>query len=288
MNTTLITLILALSSGTNMQNIQTAQPALLNDGTILNDIDGTIAGPDSNDAWFFELDSEITNNQIVIEAGTKLRLLPSATLEKIIADANERAVKLYNLKVRVTKYKGRNFLFPFYYLPISATQTSEQIIPDETASVIKSVHDPNLNDANDILSIPSEVLEKIEAAKKKMALSGRRVSEGSRVPIGEAKTVIGHRNLPITDSYLIDRTALLTRRQNGEYSFVLDAFGRNAPQVRFRLLPCEMLELTELKQSAELEPMRFKITGIKTKYKSNNYLLLQKATRIYSQGNFGI
>lgn len=289
MSTTLLTLILAISSGANISNIHSTQPALLSDGTILRDIDGTLIGPDSNDVWFFKPDSDITDNQVVIKAGTKLRMLPSATLEKIIADANERSIKRYELiKARVTKYKGRNFLFPFYFLAISAPQTSEQTTPETITPLTESGHDPNLNDAKDILSIPPEVIEKIEAAKRKMAESGQRVSESNKTSFDESKPVTGNRDLPITDSVLIDRTALLVWQQNGEFSFVLDALGRKAPQVSFRLLPCEVLELTELKQSAELEPMRFKIAGIITKYKGNDYLLLQKATRIYSQGNFGI
>jgi len=288
MNTKLLILILALSTGTNVPNIQTTPPVLLRDGFILRDIDGKLTGPDSNDVWFFEPDSDVTDNEAIIKAGTKLELLPSATLEKIIADANERSVKRYRLNVRVTKYKGRNFLFPYYFLPISTPLKSEQTTPEAIAPVIESGQDPNLNDANDILSIPPEVMEKIEAAKKKMTAKGQRVSDSSRVPVDEDKTIMGNRDLLITDSYLIDRTALLVWKQNGEFTFVLDALGRNAPQVRFHLLPCEMLELTEQKQSAELEPMRFKIAGIKTKYKGNDYLLLQKATRIYNQGNFGI
>jgi hypothetical protein len=292
MSMKLLILIMALSAGADMSNLQTPTPALLPDGLILRDIDGKLTGPDTNDEWFFEPDSDITDNQTIIKAGIKLRLLPSATLEKIIADANERSVKRYRLNVRVTKYKGRNFLFPFYFLPISESvrqqpQRPEQTIP-ETTTATKSGRDPNLNDANDILSIPPEVLEKVEAARAKIAQSGRRVSSSDEISADKQKSATEKLNPPVYDSALIDRAALLVEQKNGGFTFVLDAFGRNAPQVRFRLLPCEALELAELKQSAELEPMRFKIAGITTKYKGSNYLLLQKATRIYSQGNFRI
>jgi hypothetical protein len=47
-----------------------------------------------------------------------------------------------------------------------------------------------------------------------------------------------------------------------------------------------VLELAEQRQSAVPVPVRFKIAGIMTKYKGENYLLLQKATRIYSHQNF--
>lgn len=291
MCTKLLILIIAFSSGADMPSLHTPSPALLPDGLILKNIDGKLAGPDSNDAWFFEPDSNITDNQAVIKAGTKLKLLPSATLEKIIADANGRSVKRYRLHVRVTKYKGGNYLFPFYFLPISEAvkqppQTSEQTTPEAITPLTESGNDPNLNDANDILSIPPEVMEKIEAAKAKIAQSGQRISSSNEISTDKQKSETDKQNPPVYDSALIDRTALLVRQKNGGFTFVLDALGRNAPQVRFQLLPCETLELTELKQAAELEPLRFKIAGIVTKYKGNNYLLLQKAIRIYSQGNF--
>ena len=88
------------------------------------------------------------------------------------------------------------------------------------------------------------------------------------------------------DSILTDRTAFLTRLDDGRFTFVLDALGRNVRPTSFRLLPCEVLELTEQRQSAVPEPVRFKIAGIITKYKGENYLLPQKATRVYSHQNF--
>jgi len=88
------------------------------------------------------------------------------------------------------------------------------------------------------------------------------------------------------DSILADRTAFLSKKDDGQLVFVLDALGRNVRPVSLWLLPCEVLELAEYRQSAEPEPVRFKIAGIVTKYKGENYLLLQKATRIYSHQNF--
>ena len=72
-----------------------------------------------------------------------------------------------------------------------------------------------------------------------------------------------------------------------DYAHALDALGRNVSGVSLRLLPCETLELAELKRSIDFEPVRFRIAGILTKYESQDYLLLQKATQTYSHGNFG-
>jgi hypothetical protein len=88
------------------------------------------------------------------------------------------------------------------------------------------------------------------------------------------------------DSILADRCAFLVKQNDGRLLFVLNALGRNDHPVSLRLLPCEALELTELTQSTIPEPVRFKIAGIVTKYKGEKYLLLQRAARIYSHGNF--
>lgn len=288
MGTKLLILILVLSSGGNSTAPKLRPPALLGDGLILKGLEGKLYSPDSNDNWFFEPHSDITDKNAVVKAGTQLKLLPSATLEKIIADANERSVNQYRLEVRVTKYKGKNYLFPSYFVPISSPEISEQKKPDKTAPAKDSADEPNLNDANDILTIPPDVLEKIEAARAKMTQSGHRISESSGISTGKQKSVNEKRAPRTTDSVIIERVAIFTKQQNGEFSFVLDAFGRNVPTVQFKLLPCEALETSELIKSVSLEPARFKIAGIVTRYKGNKYLLLQKATRIYSQGNFGI
>jgi len=68
--------------------------------------------------------------------------------------------------------------------------------------------------------------------------------------------------------------------------FVFDALGRNIQQTTVLLLPCRALELAEQEQSAEPDPIRFKIAGIVTEYKGEKFLLLQRATRVYSHGNF--
>ena len=288
MGTKLLILILVLSSGGNSTTPKLRPPALLGDGLILKGLEGKLCPPDSNDSWYFEPYSDITDKSVVVRAGTKLKLLPSATLEKIIADAGERSVRQYRLEARVTKYKGKNYLFPSFFVPISSPTTSEQKKPGKTTSAKDSAEDPNLNDANDILTIPLEVLEKIEAARAKMTQSGHRISDSNGISANKQNSVNKKRAPRTTDSVIIDRIAIFTGQQNGEFSFVLDAFGRNVPTAQFKLLPCEALEMSELIKSVSLEPVRFKIAGIVTKYKGNKYLLLQKATRIYSQGNFGI
>ena len=87
------------------------------------------------------------------------------------------------------------------------------------------------------------------------------------------------------DFILADRTGFILESSQ-ESQLVLDALGRNIGQLSFELLACETLERAERKQSAELEQVRFKTAGIVTQYKGRHYLLLQRARRAYSHGNF--
>src|SRR4030043_462695 len=106
MSTLLTILFVAFSIGTSAPESQTVRSALLPDGFILTGIEGKLTGSDSNDTWFFELGTDVSDDNIVLKTQTSLKLLPSATLEKLIADANERSANYYVLWGRITKYKG--------------------------------------------------------------------------------------------------------------------------------------------------------------------------------------
>jgi len=282
-----------------------AEPALLQDGFILRGIDGEVNGPDANDRWFFRFNEDVNDDKGVVKAGTNLELLPSTTLEKITADVNERSSAGYRLWGRVTRYKGKNFIFPVYFLPqgsiqqqpSQASQTQgpapQESRPAEIISAKEGGSAQDINEPNDVLNIPQEIVEKLRTRRIAQPVPVRPekvsvVEQKSGVVEGrEAEPKLEKRPEFRQDAILADRTALLVKQDNGGPAFVLDALGLNAPQVSLRVLPCEALELTEQRQSLEPEPVPFKIAGITTKYKGKYYLLLQKATRVYSYGNFG-
>jgi hypothetical protein len=261
-----------------------ARHTLLRDGFVLRSIDGKLNRQDSpapirepqagrepklngcESGWFFELGSDVSDYRVLLKAGTRLELLPSATLEKMTADVNERSVRLWG---RVTKYKGQNFIFPMYFLPLSKTAKPQSQIskalqksqqqegrPVDNPSAGEGRRERAISGPNDILEIPQEIIEKLKTRRAKTAHSGQRMADSERL------------------------------QDDGRLVFVLDALGRKVQQVSLRLLPCEALELTEARQSAAPEPVRFKIAGIRTEYKGKHYLLLQKATRVYSHQNF--
>jgi len=231
----------------------------LHDGFNLTGVDGKLSSVDGK--WFFEFDSEVSDGMGLISAGSVVELLPSTGLEKITADIQERPNTDYRLWGNVTKYKNKIFIFPIYFLPVSAVE--DQNKPEGTSEVKIAVNEPN-----DALALPEEIVRKL---KNRRVLRQEQLKEGVQLK---------------QDYILADRTAFLERKADGGAEVTLDALGRNVPQISFRLLPCEILERAQYEQSIEADPARFKIAGILTQYKGEYYLLLQKATRAYSHGNF--
>ena len=232
----------------------------------------------SQSGWFFELGEDVNDLRVKASTGMTLELLPSSTLEKLIADVNERYENSYSLSGWVTKYKGENFIFPIHFLPISTIDKQQPPIEQKPKRAIQSTlkkeaEQPVESEPNDLLAMPKEIMERLSPSR----------TVRPRIPRQKLKT---GKKVFEQDSILADRSAFLVKQNDGRFMFVLDAFGRNVWPVSLQLLPCEALELTELTQTAIPEPVRFKIAGIVTKYNAEKYLLLQRAARVYSHGNF--
>jgi len=268
---------------------------LLRDGFVMMGVDGNLIRqpgglPDSNDVWFFELASDVNDYRTVIKAGTRLELLPSTALEKMTFDKKMRTTAAYRLwNSRVTKYRGRNFIFPNFFLPLGKAKKppQKQDSSTDTVSEPKPRRELAVDDPNDVLAMPREVIEKLRARRENPS-TPLRVKKETRpfMPSGD-EAPDAQRYTQSPDSVFVDRTALLVEQDEGRLTFVPDALGRNVQKLSLHLLPCAALELTELKKAAEPDKVRFKIAGIMTTYKGKNYLLLEKATRTYSHGNFG-
>ena len=327
----------------------TAGEALLRDGFTVVGVEGTISTAkrdidskyiafEDGKGWLFRLNADVSDDRATIKAGASLQLLPASTLEKIVADASEHPGSTYRLWGRVTKYKGTNYIFPEFFLPIVKTKSPEPPTPQEPnapqqpaepqepnlprepneppeqpAKTTETTPEQALGDPNAILEMPKEVLEKIREKKVVVprAIGPRpKAREDPNLPAqakGEpekpvekdsAQPAEPEKKAPKTtepaerapmklDAVLADRTAVLVKQDKGRFAFVLDALGFSVQDVSLVLLPCEALELTEARHAAAVNRPRFKIAGIKTTYKGKDYLLLQKATRIYGHGNFG-
>ncbi len=249
-----------------------ANDKLLRDGFILRGIDGKVSGSDSNEGWSFEFDSDVSDDRGKVAAGTSLNLLPSRALEKMVADANSLVGQDCRIWGRVTRYKDRNYIFPVYFLHLDEAEKSEP------SNLQKSEPEAKVKEPSDELEIPPEIMARLEA---------RRIIRPRQPEKRETSR---------QDSIVADRTGFILPGvgcdvnwwgEAAQYDFVFDALGRENGEDCLRLLPCRGLELAEHRQLAEPEPIRLKMAGIITEYKGNKYLLLHKATRVYSYGNFG-
>jgi hypothetical protein len=284
---------------------------LLRDGFGLAVVDGDLVRPDSNktpELWLFRLDSDVNDGVGRVSAGTGLELLPSSTLEKMITGTEKHLGRSYRLWGRVTKYKGRNFIFPIYFLPLTKTSKEglptlqkpqeqpkgDQLVKSPNSVPMKEVpepnrsgksedvlHKPRIFDPDDKLG-PSQGIDEIAERRRQDAV-GRRDSDTVKDIVTEPVKLAPFKR----DTVLADRTGFLRMQDKGLPIFTFDALGRNVQQRSFRLLPCEALERTEREQSEELDPVRFKIAGIVTRYKGKEYFLLERAVRAYSHESFG-
>jgi hypothetical protein len=75
--------------------------------------------------------------------------------------------------------------------------------------------------------------------------------------------------------------------EKGKYLFKPDGLGQGVEPFTIELLPCQPLDDAMRQVRDEPNPVRFNVAGILTRYEGRQFLLLQKATRIYSYGNFG-
>jgi len=233
----------------------------LRDGFLLAGVDGKLLTQDSNDRWLFELGTDVNDGRFFVKTGSAIELLPSSGLEKMTYDVKKRSSGNYRLWGKVTKYEDKNFIFPTYFLPLSKVESQEIQQPEQPAP-------QSLNEPNDVIRMPDEVLKK---------LGGRRIIRTEELEKGLVLE---------SDSMLADRIGFIEGEKINS-KLVLDALGRNARRISFRLLPCIALEHAQQQQMSELEAVRFKTAGIVTRYKGEYYLLLQRAISVYTHGNFG-
>jgi len=283
----IVSAMLVLGAGTTGKTSSTKRILVLPDGYMLRGVDGKLTEPDSNDARFFEFELAVssatgTDGTVRTGIGVKLELLPSSVLERMIADANASSATGYRLWARITKYKGRNFIFPIKFLPLSeAIETppaTSQPSQTETQATQQEAEEPN-----DELGIPKEILEKLKTGTSSP-------STGLEQPERLVRAITGRPTQVKQNFMLVNRAGFLVKQADGGMVFSLDAFGRSAGSTggTIRLLPCQALEIAEQKQSFAPGMIRFIIAGIVTEYKGEQFLLLHRAIRAYNHGNFGI
>jgi hypothetical protein len=199
-----------------------------------------------------------------------LQLLPSAALEKFCNDVNDRIETSCRLWGRVTRYKNKNYVFPSHILRLAKTTPEESEVEPENNNNVEeqSEKELSINDSEDEIVIPKDVLEK---------LSGRKIIR--------TETVRERIDVPV-DTVISDRMSVLKQTSDGKLIFILDSLGQNVGDVSLKALPAQALELAEIIQSQAPEKVRFIISGLLTKYEGEYYILLQRSSRTYNYQNF--
>lgn len=286
-----VTLVLMLA-GAGLGAAQPVENKPLPEALVLTGVDGNLLHVDANDTWWFELTAEVRTDTYKLPAKTRFMLLPSGALEQLIADANDRFTPAYRLTAQVTRYRGTNFLLATYFLPLSKFKSEEP----QTADRRPQVETTNLPPDPE-LGIPPEIVEK---------LKNRRPIRGPLRKPSDSQTAV--RPEAYLNRMLVNRVGLIEvekveawKRGSVEaagnshayactdpcFCFTPYALGWNVSGDRYELLPCAALEQAQQLQRSSIEPIRFNVAGLVTRFRGRQYLLLQRAAPVYNYGNFG-
>ena len=248
-------------------DVKTNGDKLLPDDHVFAGVDGKLIQT-APDKWAFEFESAANIGGVEIKAGQTLEMLGSATLEKMAADAKERSDSMFRIWAKVTKFEGKNYLFAVYYLSLrKIDQPTGEAVKNEPNKTDQAVNAPN-----DVVNIPAEIVALLRQSEV--------------LPTAEAQATRQEELQLKQDTIFANRAGRVVAK-NGGYVFEADALGRGVGKFAIKLLPCQKLEDAMVQVRSESNPVRFNVAGILTKYKGEQYLLLQKATRMYSYGNFG-
>ncbi len=241
---------------------------LLPDDYVFAGVDGKLV-QEGVDKWAFEFDTPANIGGVEIKAGQQMEMLISSTLEKMAADTKERSDAEFRLWAKTTKFEGKNYLFPVYYLSL---RKLNKPVEEKKQNEANTISGQAVNSPNDVVNIPPEIVALLKQ---------------SEVLPTTAPQVIKAEDLQVKQDTILANKAGRIGVKNGSFVFEADALGRGVEKFTIKLLPCQKLEDSMTQVRNDANPARFNIAGILTKYKGEQYLLLQKATRIYSYGNFG-
>jgi hypothetical protein len=202
-----------------------------------------------------------------------LEMLGSATLEKMIADTKERSDAQFRLWAKATKFEGKNYLFAVYYLSLRKLDLpTDGVVKNEPNKTNQVNSGQVVNSPNDVVNIPADIVALLKTSEVLATTEAQATRQ---------------EELQLKQDTIFANKAGRIGVKNGSYVFEADALGRGVEKFAIKLLPCQKLEDAMTQVRSESNPVRFNVAGILTKYKGEQYQLLQKATRMYSYGNFG-
>ena len=245
-----------------------APTTVIEDGFFIVAEPGFLTKEPTSDEWSFTPDKSIElGEKITFPAGCALPLLPCSVLEQMTGLAGRENQLRVELSALFTEYKHKNYLFSVYFLPIR--DGVAQPTPEETKEATEKVAEekPAGEEPSEDSIIPAEILQQIKANKSPDLKKFMQIAE-----------VTG-------DTNLIGRAGYLS--ENKDISvFQPDAFGLKVNDKEFTLLPNSLLADAE-KELAKMPGLqRFSVSGLVTTYKGQTYMLLRRANRTYTHGNF--
>jgi len=218
---------------------------------------------DGNDVWYFKFDSDLISPQGSVKAGHNVQILASSTLEKLIADVNASNGRNYKISGQMSRYGDKNYIFPLNFLPLSKAASQDGNEPNQSQE-----KKPAVNDPEDRLAMPEEILAKM---KNRKVIRRQQVRESLKLE---------------NDFLLADQVGFIEKDNAGNWRFVVDGLGWDTREWSAKLLPCEALERAIKKEAEQPQRLRFNIAGIVTQFEGEKYMLLQRAAVQYGYGNF--
>jgi len=232
---------------------------LVAEGHLVAGHEGRVIYDPNERQWAFVPNEPITDGKGTLPAEEKTALLSCSVLEQMIRLAGEQKAMDVRLWAMTTEYRGRNYLFSLYFLPMRET-APEPSKPDPSQS--GQAEEPQKESI-----LPSEILEMMQ---RNRAPDLRRLDE---------LVVVS------TDRNLIHRTGMI-ERSGEDFVFRPDAFGQNVAEASYRLLPCRTLEATQRTLQRTPDRGRYVVSGVVTEFEGQTYLLPRRAVRTYTHGNF--
>ena len=241
------------------------KPLVLVEGYVFNGENGLLKFSEDDNKWIFVIDDEQTDGRAIIEAGKSLELITSSMLEKMTADKDKSYSAAIKLWAKVTKYNDKNYLFPWYYIPMTELP-GEQQTQDPDSQQQENAQQQEEEEEDDSI-LPKDIMT---------LLKPKRV-----VNLAKLREVVAAEG----NAMLAERTGFIVEK-DGQKILQIDSLGRNVDEMSFKLLPCEVLEWSEYRMERYANPLRFRIAGIVTMSQGEYYMLLERATRAYNHGNF--
>ena len=234
------------------------------EGFFFDGVEGTIMR--DGDIWMFAPDENVfIADGRNFSAGKALVMLPCSVLEQMSQVAGTETKLAVRLWALFTEYVQVNYLFSVYFLPLE--QTAAQLQPTVSKTQTNSTDEKPVAPPNRDSIIPENILSQIKSYKTPDLKKFQQISQ-----------VTG-------DTNLIGRSGYLYFKDDNRI-FQPDAFGMKINSTEFILLPNHMRGDAEMQTMAEPGRERYNVSGLVTEYKGKTYMLLRRASRTYTNGNF--